>query len=279
MQAVPFFQNSSPNFVTAVLTKLKFEVVLKEEYIIRAGTIGDRMYFIQSGVVDVLTDDGEVATSLSDGSHFGEICLLTDDRRVATIRAATTCDLFSLSKKNFQSILEEYPEMRCALETVALRRLSRLGKPASNEMKRRGRLSTTVPPPHISKETSHSKEDVGKGKERAPNQQPGTDHSKPKKRVSAVDPPKIKDLDVSQAGPSGITLPPIVSPHPPSRELQRLREEIQSDVSPEGPSGIIRPILPPILPPAGCQPQGSHTNDPHLIEYSESSSEVSETNV
>ena len=235
------------------------------------------MYFIQSGVVDVLTDDGEVATSLSDGSHFGEICLLTDDRRVATIRAATICDLFSLTKKNFQSILEEYPDMRCALETVALRRLSKLGKPASDEMKRRGRLSTTVPPPHISKETSHSKEDVGKGKERAPNQQPETGPSTPKKRFCVVDPPRMEDLDVSHEDPPGITLPAIVSPHPPSRELQRLREEFQSDISQEGPSGIVRPILPPILPPADRHPQGGQANDPHLIEYSESSSEVSET--
>lgn len=41
------------------------------DYIIREGTMGTKMYFIQEGIVDIITSDGEVATSLSDGSYFG----------------------------------------------------------------------------------------------------------------------------------------------------------------------------------------------------------------
>lgn len=37
----------------------------------REGTMGSKMYFIQEGIVDVITTEGEVATSLSDGSYFG----------------------------------------------------------------------------------------------------------------------------------------------------------------------------------------------------------------
>ena len=37
----------------------------------REGTMGSKMYFIQEGIVDVITKEGEVATSLSDGSYFG----------------------------------------------------------------------------------------------------------------------------------------------------------------------------------------------------------------
>ena len=148
VRTVPFFQNASPQFVTAIITKLKFEVFLKGEYIIREGSIGNKMYFVQNGVVAVLSKEKQVETRLSDGSHFGEIGLLTHDRRVASIRAETICDLFSLSKKHFQSILKEYPSMKCALETIAMRRLSKLGmKP-----KARGTLSTLIPPPHIAKQ-------------------------------------------------------------------------------------------------------------------------------
>ena len=145
-----------------MLTKLQFEVFLKGEYIVHAGAKGDKMYFIRTGVVEVLSDQGVVATTLSDGSHFGEICLLTDDRRVASIRALTICDLFSLSKKNFQKLLDEFPEMRCTLETVALHRLNLLGKePKPDEIKKRGgRISTTIPPPHIGKDASRSQDDT-----------------------------------------------------------------------------------------------------------------------
>ncbi len=41
------------------------------------------MYFIQEGIVDIVMSNGEVATSLSDGSYFGEICLLTNARQAA----------------------------------------------------------------------------------------------------------------------------------------------------------------------------------------------------
>jgi signal-transduction protein with cAMP-binding, CBS, and nucleotidyltransferase domain len=67
---MPLFANADPNFVTAMLTKLKFEVFQPGDYIIREGTIGKKMYFIQHGVVSVLTK-GNKEMKLSDGSYFG----------------------------------------------------------------------------------------------------------------------------------------------------------------------------------------------------------------
>ncbi|XP_069030092.1 potassium/sodium hyperpolarization-activated cyclic nucleotide-gated channel 3 [Embiotoca jacksoni] len=125
--SMPLFANADPNFVTSMLTKLKFEVFQPGDYIIREGTIGKKMYFIQHGVVSVLTK-GNKETKLSDGSYFGEICLLTRGRRTASVRADTYCRLYSLSVDNFNEVLEEYPMMRRAFETVALDRLDRIGK-------------------------------------------------------------------------------------------------------------------------------------------------------
>lgn len=64
-----------------------------------------------------------MATSLSDGSYFGEICLLTNARRVASVRAETYCNLFSLSVDHFNAVLDQYPLMRKTMETVAAERL------------------------------------------------------------------------------------------------------------------------------------------------------------
>jgi len=47
------------------------EVFQPGDFIIKEGTIGTKMYFIQEGIVDIVTHNGEVATSLSDGSYFG----------------------------------------------------------------------------------------------------------------------------------------------------------------------------------------------------------------
>lgn len=155
---MPLFANADPNFVTAVLTKLKFEVFQPFDFIIREGTVGRKMYFIQHGRVSVLTR-GNKETKLSDGSYFGgedksrqyklyrkvlftrvlyltasfllisrsEICLLTRGRRTASVRADTYCRLYSLSVDSFNEVLEEHPMMRRAFETVAVDRLDRIG--------------------------------------------------------------------------------------------------------------------------------------------------------
>ena len=61
-------------------------------------------------------------------SCLTEICLLTKGRRTASVRADTYCRLFSLSVDHFNEVLEEYPMMRRAFETVAIDRLDRIGK-------------------------------------------------------------------------------------------------------------------------------------------------------
>ncbi|KAJ3597518.1 hypothetical protein NHX12_001041, partial [Muraenolepis orangiensis] len=124
---MPLFANADPNFVTAVLTKLRFEVFQPVDFIIREGTVGRKMYFIQHGCVSVLTR-GNRETKLSDGSYFGEICLLTRGRRTASVRADTYCRLYSLSVDSFNEVLEEHPMMRRAFETVAVDRLDRIGR-------------------------------------------------------------------------------------------------------------------------------------------------------
>mgnify|MGYP001068980123 FL=1 len=128
VSSVPFFANADPNFVSDVVTKLHFEVFQPGDQIIVEGTIGNKMYFIQEGVVDIIKADGQVLTTLSDGSYFGEICLLTRAKRVASVRCVTYCNLYSLDSSQFERVLESYPLMRRTMESVAAERLNKLGK-------------------------------------------------------------------------------------------------------------------------------------------------------
>lgn len=67
---MPLFANADPNFVTGMLSKLKFEVFQPNDYIIREGTVGKKMYFIQHGVASVITKFNK-EMKLTDGSYFG----------------------------------------------------------------------------------------------------------------------------------------------------------------------------------------------------------------
>ncbi|VDO03111.1 unnamed protein product [Rodentolepis nana] len=74
--AVPFFTYADQDFVSEMVANLKFEVFQPGDLIIKEGTIGTKMYFIQEGIVDIITKDGEIATTLSDGSYFGGMSFL-----------------------------------------------------------------------------------------------------------------------------------------------------------------------------------------------------------
>ena len=70
VRAVPFFYDADPDFVSAIITKLDFEVYLEGDVIIREGELGTEMYFLKSGVVSV-SCEGVSTDDLSDGAYFG----------------------------------------------------------------------------------------------------------------------------------------------------------------------------------------------------------------
>lgn len=67
---MPLFTHADPSFVTAVLTKLRFEVFQPGDLVVREGSVGRKMYFIQHGLLSVLAR-GAQDTRLTDGSYFG----------------------------------------------------------------------------------------------------------------------------------------------------------------------------------------------------------------
>ena len=127
IKRVPFFETAESSFLSDVLTKLEPELFQPQDYIIREGTIGKRMYFIQDGTVDIIKND-EICTTLSEGSYFGEICLLTHTKRCASVRAVTYCQLFSLSKEDFEEVLSHYPIMKKTMRGIAAQRLYKIGE-------------------------------------------------------------------------------------------------------------------------------------------------------
>jgi hyperpolarization activated cyclic nucleotide-gated potassium channel 2 len=70
VSSVPFFSEADPIFVSAIITKLRFEVFLEGDIIIQEGTIGAEMYFLREGSVEIRTNN-DLQSVLSDGSYFG----------------------------------------------------------------------------------------------------------------------------------------------------------------------------------------------------------------
>jgi len=130
VDAVPFFSEADPEFVSTVVTHLKFEVYLFGDEVIRQGTIGRKMYFISRGtvrIVNIRERDLSKSQTLSDGEFFGEISIvLPTKRRVASVFADSYCYLYSLSVEDFNEVLEEFPMQRKHFMAEAAKRLENM---------------------------------------------------------------------------------------------------------------------------------------------------------
>ena len=108
---VPIFKGGSASFIDAIVTLLKPRFVITGDVICSQNEVGNEMYVIARGRVEVLKQrptnlmggrstltSAYRLTVLEKGSFFGEISLLYEQPRLATCRALTPCDLFTLSK-------------------------------------------------------------------------------------------------------------------------------------------------------------------------------------
>jgi CRP-like cAMP-binding protein len=76
------------------------------EAVITQGEPGDAFYVIGSGRADVVRD-GDVVASLGAGDYFGEVALLTDEPRNATIVAHTPSRVFRLDREGFGEVIAQ----------------------------------------------------------------------------------------------------------------------------------------------------------------------------
>ena len=114
---VALFRNANEIFIREIVQLLRPIVFLPGDYIIRQGEYGDCMYFLSSGDVEVLVGERNVAQSGA-GSPFGETALLQGEKRNASVRAITYCDVYKLSKSDFDALRARYPEFDAEVKKV-----------------------------------------------------------------------------------------------------------------------------------------------------------------
>jgi CRP-like cAMP-binding protein len=105
--AMPLFRDLSDAELDLVLARLTPASVLAGEIIIQQGEQGDRFYLIRSGSVAV-EQDGRQIGLLGPGDTFGEIALLLEIPRTATIRAIAPTALLALDTQDFENVLAGY---------------------------------------------------------------------------------------------------------------------------------------------------------------------------
>jgi MFS family permease len=122
---VPMFAPLSLAGKERLATKLFPLDVPAGEVVVRAGDVGDRFYIVDSGTVRIGFDAGEKESGA--GDYFGEIALLRDVPRTATVTAATATRLYALERADFLAAVTGHALAEAAAHEVVDARLAPTG--------------------------------------------------------------------------------------------------------------------------------------------------------
>ena len=115
LKDVSFFSSISEQDLAAVAEQADEVSVTAGSVLAREGELGDKFFVIESGTADV-TRGGEPVAKLGAGDFFGEIALIREERRTATVTATSPMVLIVMTGSSFRSLDSSIPELR---ETVS----------------------------------------------------------------------------------------------------------------------------------------------------------------
>ena len=120
LDRLPLFSQLSSDRKQEISRLLKPRFVTPDELLIRKGEAGDAMYFIATGAVRV--EIGENTVFLGSGDFFGEMALLNNDPRNASVYSEEYCRLLVLYSRDFHPLLERDSTVRDGLQQMVEQR-------------------------------------------------------------------------------------------------------------------------------------------------------------
>lgn len=118
---LPLFAQLDAGRIAEIAGLLKRQVVPAQYVIVRRGETADSMYFILEGEVEV--DIQPAPRRLRRGQYFGELALLNDTVRNATVTAVSDSQLLTLEAADFRRMLNAHPDLKKEITELAQKRI------------------------------------------------------------------------------------------------------------------------------------------------------------
>jgi voltage-gated potassium channel len=122
---VPLFSKLSAAEIAEVMNCLRAQSVPAHTIVVRRNDPATSLYFIAGGEVEVEAGTGHIR--LGEGQFFGEMALLRQRRRTATVRSTLATKLLVLDAADLHGLMERNPLIRETLETTARTREEEAG--------------------------------------------------------------------------------------------------------------------------------------------------------
>lgn len=128
LAAIPIFSTLEPSQQDLLAAVLSTEHIAAGREVFRQGDPGDKLYVIARGTVTVSAagpgESEKLRAVLQDGDYFGEIALIDNAPRMATLRTRTDCVFLTLPRDAFLQLMKASPDLRSRIERVSRERLS-----------------------------------------------------------------------------------------------------------------------------------------------------------
>ena len=126
LKEVPFFDWLSKKELTFVGQQTDEIDVPAGKVLAAEGDLGREFFVVESGTAEV-TRDGEHVVDLGPGDFFGEMALLEDDRRTATVTATSPMVLIVMSRSGFRAVDRQMPAVHARVAAAIAERRARTG--------------------------------------------------------------------------------------------------------------------------------------------------------
>ncbi len=130
LRAIPLFRNLSAEALEVLATGLRLESYERGAVVFQTGDPSDAMYLVESGQVDVVLNadpaaeaNDEPLASLGPGSFVGELGLLLDEPRSATLVVTHDAELWALGRTELDALLSQHPTLAMDVTRELGRRL------------------------------------------------------------------------------------------------------------------------------------------------------------
>jgi CRP-like cAMP-binding protein len=138
LKVVPIFHGADAGLLESLADKFSPRHFKIGETVVLEGEPGDAFFLVASGKVSISVPGryGEtlVVDVIGEGNYFGEISLLRDAPRNATVKAVTDCVVLQLAKGDFLEIVDANEGLRAQFEAAAEERTKEVGRTRSNEL-------------------------------------------------------------------------------------------------------------------------------------------------
>jgi len=125
LKKIPFFTQLSDEDLKSIAETVEMQYFGPEQVVFEEGDYGEEMYIIKRGTVHVIRDFAIIA-ELKDNAFFGEMALVSEEPRNATVKAMSDVEALVLKKDDFKRLLETKPSIAAVVSYEVVKRANQL---------------------------------------------------------------------------------------------------------------------------------------------------------